>query len=170
MKTTYTVKYRRKREQKTNYKKRLNLLKGKTNRLIIRKTNTQIIMQIAQYKEQGDQILITTRSTELKKLGWKHSLKNLPAAYLTGLLLAKKAKQHKITNAILDLGLQTSIKGTRVFSALKGTNDAGLQIKANEETYPTQNRIQGEHISKHLEKHKTITKDFEKTKETILTK
>ena len=168
MKTTYTVKYKRKRENKTNYKKRLNLLKSKQDILIIRKTNTQIITQIARYNKEGDKIMITTKSSELKKLGWTHSLKNTPAAYLTGLLIAKKAKQHKITNAILDLGLQTSLKGTKAYATLKGATDAGLKIPQNEEAYPKDNRIQGEHISKHLEKHKTITKDFEKIKETIL--
>ena len=164
--TKYTVKYRRKREGRTNYKKRLNLLKGKTDRLIIRKTNTQIILQIARYEPDGDKIIVTTRSTELRKKGWKHSCKNLPAAYLAGLILAKKAKEKKIKKVILDSGLRTPLKGSRTFSALKGVTDGGLNVPVNEEIYPTEERIKGEHVT-YLEKHKTITQDFEKIKNTL---
>lgn len=166
-KTTYTIKYRRKREGKTNYKKRLNLLKSQTTRLIIRKTNTKITMQLIQYQPDGDKVITTTNSTELKKLGWTHSYKNIPAAYLTGLLMGKKAKEHKIQTAILDLGLNTPRKGSRIYSALKGIIDAEIKIPTNEEIFPTQERIQGEHITKYLEKHKAITQDFEKIKNTI---
>jgi len=165
--TKYTVKYRRKREGRTNYKKRLNLLKGKTDRLILRKTNTKIILQIVRYESEGDKVLITTNSSELRKHGWKHSCKNVPAAYLAGLILAKKAKEKKIKKAILDLGLETPLKGSRLFSALKGVTEGGLEIPVNEEIYPNEERLKGEHIASYLEKHKTITQDFEKIKEKI---
>jgi large subunit ribosomal protein L18 len=76
--TKYTVKYRRKREGRTDYKKRLALLKGKTNRLVIRKTNTKIILQIVNYEPEGDKVIITTTSSELKKLGWTHPQTKTP--------------------------------------------------------------------------------------------
>jgi large subunit ribosomal protein L18 len=166
-KTRYTVKYRRKREGRTDYKKRLNLLKGQTDRLIIRKTNTKIILQIVRYEPDGDKVLVTINSTELQKQNWKHSCKSIPAAYLAGLLLAKKAKENKINKAILDLGLKTPLKGSRLFSALKGAIDGGLEVPANEEIFPTEERLKGEHIANYLEKHKTITQDFEKIKNTL---
>jgi len=165
--TRYTVKYRRKREGRTDYKKRLNLLKGKTDRLIIRKTNTQIILQIAKYEPDGDKIITTVNSNELKKLGWTHSNKNLPAAYLAGMLLARKAKEKKIKTAILDLGLTSPLKWSKMFSALKGVKDGGLNVPTGEEIYPTETRIKGEHIAAYLEKHKTITQNFEKIKNKI---
>ena len=68
--TKFTVRYRRKREGRTNYKKRLELLKGKKERLVIRRTNTQIIMQIVNYSENGDKVLLTVNSGELQKKGW----------------------------------------------------------------------------------------------------
>ena len=84
--------YRRKREGRTNYKRRLALLKSRKPRLVIRKTNTQIILQIVEYQPDGDKILCGTSSLSLKKLGWSYSCKSLPACYLTGLLLGSKAK------------------------------------------------------------------------------
>jgi large subunit ribosomal protein L18 len=165
--TKFTVRYRRKREGRTNYKKRLELLKGKTERLVIRRTNTQVIMQIVQYAEDGDKVLITTQSNELLKKGWKHSCKNTPAAYLTGMLIAKKAKAKGIETAIVDLGLQTPLKGSKLFAAVKGAMDNGLKINANAEIFPADNRIKGEHISKYLDAHKNLTSDFEKLKKEL---
>ena len=166
-KTRYTVKYRRKREGRTDYAKRLELLKGKRNRLIVRKTNTKIILQIASYDADGDKILITTNSSELRKKGWKHSCKNIPAAYLAGLLLAKKAKEKKINEAILDLGLTSPFKGSKMFSALKGAIDGGLKVPASEEIFPTEERLKGEHVANYLEKHKSIVETFEKIKKEL---
>lgn len=165
--TKFTVRYRRKREGKTNYKKRLELLKGRTDRLVVRRTNKQIIVQIIRYAEDGDKVLITTQSKELQKHGWKHSLKNTPAAYLTGMLTAHKAKEKGLKKAILDLGLQTPLKGSKLFAAAKGAIDNGLEMKAAEEIFPSEERIKGEHISSYLDSHKTMTSDFEKLKKEL---
>ena len=162
--TTRVVRYRRKREGKTNYKKRLELLKGRKNRLVIRKTNTQLILQIIKYETDGDKVLITVQSKELKKHGWNYSTKSLPGAYLAGMLLAKKAKANKITDAILDLGLQLPLRGSRLYAALNGAIDGGLNIPANKEVFPSADRLKGEHIAKHLEKYKNLPVDFEKVK------
>jgi len=165
--TKFTVRYRRKREGRTNYKKRLELLKGNKERLVIRRTNTQIIMQVVSYSENGDKVLLTVHSGELQKKGWKHSCKNTPAAYLTGMLTAKKAKAKGINSAIVDLGLQTPLKGSKVFAAVKGAIDAGLQINANEEIFPSEERIKGNHISGYLDNHKNLTEDFEKIRKEL---
>lgn len=167
-KTTFTVPLRRKRSGKTNYKKRLQLLKGGKNRLVIRKSNTQIILQIIKYETDGDKVQVTVQSKELEKNhGWKHSHKNTPAAYLAGLLLAKKAKEKGIKEAILDLGLQSPMKGNKLYAALKGAIDGGLNVPASEDIFPAEERIKGEHVGSYLEKHKTITQDFESTKSKI---
>ena len=165
--TTYTVKYRRKREGRTDYKSRLNLLKGKTDRLVIRHTNTKMVLQIVRYDSDGDKVLLTVNSSELKKMGWSHSCKNIPAAYLSGLLLAKRAKEKKVSKAILDLGLKSPLKGSKVFSALKGVIDGGLNVPASEEVFPSEERIKGEHVASYLDKHKSIVDDFEKLKNKI---
>lgn len=150
--TRRTVPYRRKREGKTNYRKRLELLKGRKERLVIRKTNKHLIMQLVAYEPDGDKVHAGVSSKKLEKLGWKHSSSNLPAAYLTGLLLAKEAQKKKITAAILDLGLQTPIKGSRLYAALKGAIDGGLDIPASEDVFPAEERLNGAHISEDVKK------------------
>ena len=148
MKSEKNIPFRRKREGRTNYKKRLLLLKSRLPRLIIRKTNRQIILQIAEYSQNGDRILCGVGSLSLKKEGWLYSCKNLPACYLAGMVLGKKALAKKIKKAILDLGLQTTLGGTKVYAALKGAIDAGMEIPASEEIWPKQDRLTGEHIAK----------------------
>ena len=94
MKTqTYTVKYRRKREGKTNYKKRLGYLKSENPRLVIRKSLNNVNVQIIAFQSKGDKILASGHSKELQKYGWKNIRSNLPTAYLTGLLAGKKASE-----------------------------------------------------------------------------
>jgi large subunit ribosomal protein L18 len=160
--TRRTVPYRRKREGKTNYKKRLELLKGKRHRLIIRKTNKHVIMQVVDYHPDGDKVLIGVSSKKLEGMGWKHSTKNLPACYLTGLLLAKTAKEHKIDAAVLDLGLQTPIKGSRLYAALKGAIDGGLAVPASDDVFPPEDRLTGKHVPEGK-----VAASFEQLKTTI---
>jgi large subunit ribosomal protein L18 len=159
--TKYTVRHRRKREGKTNYKKRLELLKSRKDRLVIRKTNKQIILQIIRYEPDGDKAIVTVGSSELKKKGWKHSCKNLPACYLAGMLLTQKAKAKNIGEAILDLGLQTPHSGSKLYAALKGAIDAGLAIPANEKIFPSEERLKGKHIDE------KIAADYEKIRKEI---
>ncbi|MBN2459410.1 50S ribosomal protein L18 [Candidatus Woesearchaeota archaeon] len=149
--------YKRKKEGRTNYKKRLILLKSQKPRLIIRRTNTSIIMQVAEYQPSGDRIVCGINSSALKKLGWNYSCNNLPACYLAGLLVGKKALAKKITEAIPDLGLQTTLPGSRLYAAIKGTIDAGLMMNASEEVFPSKERLSGEHIAKFFEANKNKT-------------
>lgn len=157
--TRRTTPYRRKREGKTNYKQRLALLKSRKVRLVIRRTNKHIIMQLVSYHPDGDKVLVGVSSKALEKNGWKHSGKNTPAAYLTGMLLGQAAKKAGVAEAILDLGLQTPIKGSKLYAALKGAVDAGLNIPASAEVYPNEERIKGAHL-----KNDAAAKDFEKVK------
>ena len=145
-KSIYTVKYRRKREGKTNYKKRLDLLKGNTPRLVIRKSNSSMIAQIVTYHPDGDIVVVTFNSQKLSAFGWNYSKNSLPAAYLSGLVLAQKAKEKNISDAIVDLGLQLPKKGGRLYALLKGAIDGGLTIPVDEKVFPSDDRLQGEHI------------------------
>lgn len=140
------IPYHRKIEGKTNYKKRLVLLKSGDTRIIVRKTNKHIIVQFANYLPDGDKVIVTANSAELKKFGWTYATGNLPAAYLTGLLAAKKAKAKKVSRAIVDLGLQVPAKGSRLYAAVKGAIDAGVEIPAGDTIFPTDDRLSGKHI------------------------
>jgi len=153
-----TLNYRRRREGKTNYKKRLSLLKSRKLRLVIRKFNKNIIAQLIEYNPKGDIIIASANSKELKKYGWKFNRGNIPAAYLVGLLIGKKAKGKE---AILDIGIQTPINGGRIYSTLKGAIDGGLKIKVEEKVFPKKERIEGKHITNY-DKNKIDEKDFEK--------
>lgn len=148
--TNYSIKYRRRRENKTNYKKRLNLLKSKSIRLVIRPTNKYIIAQLVRFHSDGDKIICSANSKELKKLGWNISCSNTPAAYLTGFLCGLKAiKAIKIsdTDAILDIGIKISTKGSKIYASGKGAVDAGMKIPLSDEILPDEKRLKGGSIS-----------------------
>jgi len=161
MKRKSRLQFKRKREGKTNYRKRLNLLKSRTDRLVIRKTNQYVLAQIVSYEPAGDKVLVGVSSKQLLKIGWKYSAKNIPASYLTGFLLAKKATEKKVKKAILDLGLQTPKKGSRLYAVLKGVIDGGVNVPSSDEIFPSQERINGAHISDKM------IKDFESVKSKI---
>ncbi|MBC8500465.1 MAG: 50S ribosomal protein L18 [DPANN group archaeon] len=161
-KTKTRIQYHRKREGKTNYKKRLKLLQSRVDRLVIRKTNKYVVVQIVKYGFVGDKVLISTNSKELQKLGWKNSCKNIPASYLTGLLLGKKANEKKLKEAILDLGLQTPIKHSKLYAVLKGVMDSGVEVPSSKDIFPSDERIKGNYISD------KVSKDFEIIKAKIM--
>ncbi|MEM3580675.1 MAG: 50S ribosomal protein L18 [Candidatus Bathyarchaeia archaeon] len=146
----YSVPYRRRREGKTNYRKRKALILSRKPRLVVRGTLKNIIVQIVAAKPHGDEVLVSAHSRELlKNYGWKAPRGNLPAAYLTGLLCGLKAKVKGIKEAVLDIGLHSPTKGARVFAALKGVLDAGLSVPHGEEELPDEKRIQGMHIAQY---------------------
>jgi len=158
--STYLIHFKRRREKKTNYKNRLALIKSGKTRLVIRKSLSNISVQFIDYKHNGDATITSATSVELKKLGWSNT-GNICAAYLTGLLAGKKAKNKKIEEAILDLGLQTSTKGSRIYAALKGVLDSGVKVPHSKEILPSEDRIKGKHISEE------IVKKFEEVKKKI---
>jgi large subunit ribosomal protein L18 len=161
MKKKYRLPHRRRKEKKTDYSLRLSLLKGGKHRLVIRKSNNYIIGQIVKYEKEGDKTLVSVHSRILKKLGWKNSCGNIPAAYLTGMILGKKALENKIEEAVLDLGLQTSTKGGRIYALLKGALDAGLKVNHSVNVLPYEERLKGKHIGEN------VIKDFEDMKNKI---
>ncbi|KDN36129.1 putative RPL5-60S large subunit ribosomal protein L5.e [Tilletiaria anomala UBC 951] len=94
----YQVKYRRRREGRTDYQARRALVaqaKNKYNapkyRLVVRFSNRYITVQIIHAKIQGDFVLTQATSRELPRFGINHGLSNWTAAYATGLLCARRA-------------------------------------------------------------------------------
>lgn len=144
---SYKVDYRRKRKGLTNYKKRLKLLSSGKPRFVVRKSNNAVTCQIIAYDAKGDKTIVTSSSLMLKKYGYKGHTGNLPAAYLAGFMCGLKAKKHNITEAILDIGLYRSTKGSKIYAALKGAVDAGIKIPHNAKIIPEERRIKGYHIA-----------------------
>ena len=104
--------------------------------------NTQV--QILKPIISGDKVVSSAHSRFLIKDGWKGSRKSIPAAYLTGYLAGKKAISKGTKNAILYTGTRKYTQ--RMAAALKGVIDAGLDVPAGSETFPPEERINGEHL------------------------
>lgn len=144
------VPFRRRRQGLTNYRLRLKMLLSGKPLLVVRKTNTQIIVQVVKPEVRGDVVLAQACGRELRvKFSWPASGKNTPAAYLTGYLAGLRAKKAGVKEAILYIGLHRAVRGAKVFAALKGALDAGLKVPHSPEVLPSENRIRGEHIVGH---------------------
>jgi len=166
----FQVKFRRRREGKTDYYARRRLVvqsKNKYNtpkyRMIVRFTNKDICCQIAYARIEGDVVVCAAYSHELPLYGIKVGLTNYAAAYCTGLLLARRLlKKFKLDTlyegatevtggaftvedaedgpgafrANLDVGLARTTTGARVFGAMKGAVDGGIDIPHSTKRFP----------------------------------
>lgn len=167
----YQTHYRRRREGKTDYYARKRMVYQDLNkylapryRLVARITNAKVIAQIAYSTLAGDRILCEANSQELKKWGLKTGFTSYPAAYGTGLLLARRllkqlnmADTYKGTKtidgqaydvsgeanadrrpfkAVLDIGIRRPTIGNRVFAVLKGATDGGLHVPHSINKFP----------------------------------
>ncbi len=153
----YSKILRRLREEKTNYKKRGTMLMGKRDFITVNITNENTQVQILKPNMTGDMVVSSAHSRYLLEKGWKGSRKSVPAAYLTGYLAGKKALGQGAKDAILYTGTKKYTQ--RMAAALKGVIDAGVQVPANDETFPSDDRINGEHL--------TVKNDISKIKSTI---
>ena len=143
------VNKRRRREAKTDYLKRINLLKGGSPRIIFRKTNKYLIAQYIKSKDAKDSVEFGFNSKILLKYGWPEkasgSLKTVTASYLLGILVGKKITDKKKL-PILDLGMIRIVHKSRVYAFIKGLVDSGIKIKHKEGIFPDESRIKGEHL------------------------
>ncbi len=141
------VPFRRRHEGRTNYYTRTKLLQSLKPRMVVRKTNRQIIVQMITAEMTGDRTHVAASSHELRGYGYTGSGSGTPAAYLTGMLFAVKARKEGYQEMILDIGLNRASPGARVFAALKGAVDGGLDIPHNETIFPDEERLKGAHIA-----------------------
>jgi len=189
----FQTKYRRRREGKTDYYARKRLVvnaKNKYNmkkyRLVVRFTNKYVICQVVYSEINGDKVVASAYSSELPRYGVEVGLKNYPAAYCTGLLVARRvlakvgladiytgveeidgevnlmAKDKK--NGVdknyyvpedqfdedrrpfrcnLDVGLKATTIGSKIFGALKGASDGGLDIPHSAKLFPGYEKVEG---------------------------
>jgi len=169
----YQVKYRRRREGKTDYQARRRMTisdKNKYNstkyRFCVRITNKDVICQFIQPKITGDHTLCAAYAHELPKYGIEVGLTNYAACYATGLLAARRLLKKMALDekyegqeepdgemflvehddgprpftAVLDVGLVRTTTGNRVFGALKGAVDGGINIPHSEKRFPGYDR------------------------------
>jgi large subunit ribosomal protein L5e len=204
----FQVKFKRRREGKTDYRQRKRLCAQDKNkyaapkyRFVVRFTNRYVICQLAYALIDGDRILAQATSKELPRYGLNVGLKNYAASYATGLLCARRLLQKvglddtyegntevdaeivktegpdgktyfvdevdedkRPFRAFLDVGCKTTSTGCRIFGALKGAADGGLDIPHNEKRFPGydrdgkeydaemhRERIFGGHVSEYME-------------------
>jgi large subunit ribosomal protein L18 len=145
--SNYRVAFRRRREGKTDYAARIKLVEHDKSRLVVRLSNAYVSVQVINYAKEGDETVVSAISKDLAEYGWLGGNKNTSAAYLTAYLCGKRALAKGINDVILDIGLKSSIKGSKVFAALKGAVDAGLNIPHGDTVLPEDDRIRGEHVA-----------------------
>lgn len=141
----YAVPYRRKREGKTNYHRRLKLLLGDSLRLVVRKSSRNVWLQVVGFDGKGDKVVASAHSRELAGHGWKANTCNTCAAYLVGLLLSKKV--NKGLTCVLDIGNYASVKGCLLYAAVKGCVDGGMSVACSDKVFPDDGRISGKHVA-----------------------
>ena len=145
-----TLKKRRK-ENRTDYHKRLNILKGAIPRIVLRKTNRYLIAQYVSSKEAQDKVEFGRTSKKLLNYGWPESaegsLKSISASYLTGLLFGKQIiKKAKEKSPIIDFGMMRNLHKTRIYSFVKGLVDAGVHIRYKKDVFPSEENIKGKQM------------------------
>ena len=133
------------------------MLMGKHDFITVNITNENTQVQILKPGMVGDKVVASAHSRYLIEKGWKGSRKSIPAAYLTGYIAGKKALGKGAKDAILYTGTRKYTQ--RMAAALKGVIDAGVQVPADSETFPPDERINGEHL--------TVKNDISKIKSTI---
>ena len=141
--------YRRRLSGETDYRRRLKLLKSGNARAVVRISNTRAVCQVVNWMKDGDKVEISVTGDDLvSRYGWPeaNSRKNIPASYLVGYALGKSAIAAGHDEAVLDIGVAASTTGNRVFAALKGVIDAGLELPHGESVLPSDDRINGAHI------------------------
>ena len=149
--TNYKVAFRRRREGKTDYGARIKLVDYEKSRLVVRVSNAHATVQVIDYAPEGDITIASAVSKQLAKYGYLGNTSNLSAFYLTAYLCAKRALANGVDYAILDIGLRSPIKGSKIFAALKGAVDAGLEVPHGDFIFPEDERIRGEHIANYAE-------------------
>merc|ERR1712225_132459 len=168
----FQVKYKRRREGKTDYYARKRLCPQDKNkfatpkyRFVVRFTNKDIICQVISSKIKGDVTHAAAYAHELPRYGLKVGLTNYSAAYCVGLLCARRLlKKYNLDStfegtaevtaefedcfvhgndeegpnafkALLDVGLKRTTLGSKIFSAMKGAFDGGLEIPRSEKKF-----------------------------------
>jgi len=145
--------FRRRREGKTDYRKRKGIILGKTAFVSVHISGRYIYSQILKPTPTGDTTVASASSRDLiKKFGWKGSTKNLPGAYLTGFYLGRQAAEKNLKQAIVYSGVGRFVHGSRIASLINGAKDAGLDIQISDESLPDEDRISGKHIADYSQK------------------
>jgi large subunit ribosomal protein L5e len=146
-----------------------NKYKTPKYRFVVRITNKDIITQVFSSDLTHDVCLASAYAHELKRFGITLGLTNYAAAYATGLLLARRVnvkygldkeyegntsidgadynveagEERAPFKALLDIGLTRTTTGARIFGALKGACDGGIDVPHKDRRFPGSKREDG---------------------------
>ncbi|HUI00357.1 MAG TPA: 50S ribosomal protein L18 [Nitrososphaerales archaeon] len=140
---SYVPVFRRRRMGATDYRARKKIITSSIPLLAVRVSSKNVSAQFIRPKAEGDQVLSSAHSRNLKQLGWKGSTKSVPACYLLGLLAGKRAKEGGVEKAYLYNGLSSFVKGSRISALVKGVKDAGVDVPMSEDAAPSEDRLTG---------------------------
>lgn len=147
-------------------------------RFVVRRSKCDIACQIFSSDLTHDVCVQSAYAHELRRYGVRVGLTNYAAAYCTGLLLARRINQkYKLKyegqvvadgadfeveadpednapfKALLDVGLARTTTGARIFGALKGAIDGGLNVPHNTKRFPG-TEVEGKEVKSNPETHK----------------
>ena len=140
---SYAPLQRRRREGLTDYRSRKKAITSRANLLVVRVSDKNVSSQFIKPRVSGDAVLSSAHSRQLRKLGWKGPMKSTPACYLLGLLAGKKASESGVKDAVLYMGVDPFVRGSRVAAFVKGVIDAGVSVPMGEEALPSEERLTG---------------------------
>ncbi len=143
----YVMPFRRRREARTDYKLRRRLILSGTPLLVVRRSLNYVYVNFVEPKALGDITLASANSKELTERFGFTGGKNLPTAYLTGLLAGLRARKKGIESAVINLKPSWSVKASLPFAAAQGCMDAGVDVPVGEEAILKADRIEGKHIA-----------------------
>lgn len=155
---TFVRTLKRIRLDRTNYRKRAAVIIGRHSFATVRVTDQNVSAQMIKATPRGDIVIASAHSQELAKNGWKGANNNLPACYLTGLLLGKKALEKGISKAVLYIGKEHFT--TRVAACAKGIADAGVNLPISDDSVPAEERITGQHVSDYANSLKSDEQEY----------
>lgn len=144
---TYVQTLKRIRSDKTNYRKRAALLIGRHSFVTVKVSDQNVAAQVIKPTPTGDIVITSAHSRSLAKQGWKGSMNNLPACYLTGLLVGRKALEKGVEKVVLYIGKDHFT--SRVAACMKGIYESGVNIPVSEDALPPEDRISGKHIAEY---------------------
>lgn len=120
------------------------MLMSRSDFVTVQISNENTLVQIHKPQFAGDKVVASAHSRFLIQKGWKGSRKNVPAAYLTGYMAGKKALSSGSKEVIMYSGTRKYTQ--RMAAALKGVIDAGLEVPADPNALPAEERINGDHL------------------------
>lgn len=131
----------------TDYRQRKALFLSGKPRFVVRFSLRYCYAYFVDERREGDYTIAGANLKELRRdLGWLGG-NNTPGAYLVGLLAGFKGKAAGVKEAVLDIGLARSVRGSRIYACVVGARDAGVDIPVGEEVLPNEERIRGDHIA-----------------------